>query len=128
MTWLDIIKKNNKEFKIEKKEEKQEEIIVESHNYIYQNVDVEFDHLYNIQLTDIKQDFIEYINHLCYPFMDNSFHLGYNIFDYMKQHSCEYSKVIEQVEQVNKDIDKEIEEEQKEMEEEIIQEDEIYDD
>ena len=42
MTWLDIIKKNNKEFKIEKKEEKQEEIIVVSHYSIYQNVDVEF--------------------------------------------------------------------------------------
>ena len=128
MTWLDIVKKEDKEFEIKKEEIVKEHTIIQSKQNIYLDPTIEFEHKYNDNLMNIKFDFIDYIKHFCYPFMDNPFHLDYNIFDFMKQHSCEYSKVIDYVEQVNKDIDKEIEEEQKDLEEEIAQEEEIYDD
>lgn len=122
MNWVNVLKSGEKDFFIEKKQEKKE-IVKEKEDFnIFINSDEEFEYKYNSTMTEIKIVFEEYIRENGLPFLNNLNNTNYNIYDYMKEHSIEYSKLCNTIEIENNCIQKEFEEEQKELEEELEEE------
>ena len=122
MNWVNVLKSGEKEFLIEKKQEKKEIVIEKEDINIFVNPDEEFEYKYNTNMSEIKIAFEEYIRENGLPFLDNLNNTNYNIYDYMKEHSIEYSKLYNVIEIENKCIQKVFEEEQKELEKELEEE------
>lgn len=124
MSWVNILKKDNKEFdKPIVLEEKKENIIEEYINPWYKDPDEEFEYEYSNKVTDIVIDFDDFLAKNFLPFndkcvLDKTFNLNYRFHDFIKYHSKQYEKICKHVTEYNNDIDREIEEENKKLEEE----------
>jgi hypothetical protein len=110
--WLDIIKKNDKDFEIKNIKEKNHNNQKPILKYNLKDADEEFEFIFNKLLVNIKIDFENYINNQAFPFMDNNLNLkSYNFYDFLKYNSHNYSDVINKVDEENKehiiDFDKE---------------------
>jgi hypothetical protein len=130
--WVDILKKNDKEFETELKKD---EIVSENNDseifdedYNIKDPDEVFDYTYISNLIDIKLEFEEYIKNKCLPFfnrqifMENpndmnisNFNINYNFYDYIKYNSINYIKLIDKVNKDNEEYIKELENEEHEM-------------
>ena len=113
MSWVNILKKNDKEFQkdIPKKKVKEPAIIV--HDNYLKNHEDEFDLLYSSKIIDIKLEFKEYIENLCLPFLDKNkkFNdISYNINDYIKYNCTNLLKLKNNIEEENEEYLKELEE------------------
>jgi hypothetical protein len=107
MSWLNILKKNDKEFEIASpiKEEVQE-IIVEEPDYFIKNIEEEFEKIYGLKILDIKFDFKEYIKNEALPFMNKTIHNNYNFYDFydfIKNNCTNYYKLIDRINNENKE-------------------------
>lgn len=130
--WVDILKKNDKEFETTLKNEDvviedNESIIVEE-DYNIKDYDEEFDIINKDKLIDIKLEFEEYVKEKCLPFfnknilMENPHNINitdcsnnYNFYDFMKYNSVNYFDLIKQVNKENDEYIKELENEENEF-------------
>lgn len=113
MSWVNILKKNDKEFQkdIPKKKVKEHVNIVQDDNL--KNYDEIFDLIYSSKIIDIKLEFKEYIENLCLPFLDKNKKINdvsYNINDYIKYNSNNLTKLKNNIEAENEEYLKELEE------------------
>ena len=107
MSWLDALKKNDKDFEIASpiKEEVQE-IIVEEPDYFIKNIEEEFEKIYGLKILDIKFDFKEYIKDEALPFMNKTIHNNYNFYDFydfIKNNCTNYFKLNNRINKENKE-------------------------
>ena len=109
MSWLDILKKNDKEFEKKIVDNKVEEVI-EINNDL-KDVEEEFDYNFNSTITDIKIDFTEYIERLALPFLDKKSINNYSFYDFIKYNSENFIKLSEKI-QKEYEYENEIEEEE----------------
>jgi hypothetical protein len=115
MTWLSILKKNDKEF--------EKTIVVEIEECIPEHVDIdnnirdvdeEFENKYSIKIMDLRFEFKEYINELALPFLDGKD--GENEFyDFIKDNCSNYEKVKKNVNMKNEEYINEIQEQNDEI-------------
>ena len=125
MSWVNILKKNDKEFETviddkEKEVKKVEEKII---NYDYKDEDDEFDYKYSYKISCIMVDFDDFLRKEFLPFNDKcvlnkTFNPDYTFFGFIKYNSKEFQKVSNYVNNYNNEINKEIDEENKLLEEE----------
>ena len=120
MNWLNILKKNNKEFEnkqVEKENESVEENILYDNTFLT-DVDEEFSVKYNNTIVDVKVEFEDYINDLSLPFLNNKdLFIDYNFYDFIKDNSENFQKIIENSFKEEEEYAKKIEEEEKYYEE-----------
>lgn len=121
MSWLDALKKNDKEFEIIApiKEEVQE-IIIEEPDYFIKDIEEEFEKIYGLKISDIKFDFKEYIENEALPFMNKTIYNNYNynyydFYDFIKNNCNNYYKVIKNVDKENKEYFELLKEEENEL-------------
>jgi hypothetical protein len=113
MDWINILKKNNKDFEKETKKPHVEETVFVINDPNIKNYEDEFDIKYSSKIIDIKLEFKEYIEELCLPFLDKnrSFtDVSYNINDYIKYNCNNLIKIKNSVEKENEEYLKENEE------------------
>ena len=110
MNWLNILKKNDKEF--EKTINKKNDNIIVIDENIDENIEdaeIEFEKEYSIIIRDLEFDFKEYINELVLPFLngvrENRF------YDFIKNNCKNFKTVIDRVDLNNKEYINELEEE-----------------
>ena len=125
MSWVNILKKNDKEFEtvIEEKKKEVKKVEEEIINYDYKNIDDEFDYKYSYKISCIMVEFDDFLRKEFLPFNDKcvlnkTFNPDYTFFDFIKFNSTEFQQISKYVNNYNDDIDKEIEEERKKLEEE----------
>ena len=115
MTWLSILKKNDKEFEksiVVKPEECLPEHLELDKNI--QDVDEEFENKYSLKIMDLRFEFKEYINELALPFLDGK--NGENEFyDFIKDNCSNYEKVKKNVNMKNEEYINEIQEQNDEI-------------
>ena len=113
MDWINILKKNDKDFEKETKKPDVEETVFVINDPNIKNYEDEFDIKYSSKIIDIKLEFKEYIEELCLPFLDKnrSFtDVSYNIYDYIKYNCNNLIKIKNSVEKENEEYLKENEE------------------
>jgi hypothetical protein len=115
MSWLDVLKKNDKEFEKKIVDNKVEEVI-EINNDL-KDVEEEFDYTFNSTITDIKIDFVEYIERLALPFLDknsiNDINIdNFSFYDFIKYNSENFIKLSEKIQKENEEYENEIEDEE----------------
>jgi len=127
MSWCDITKINTNLIKEVKKEEViiKKEVINPYSILNLKNIDDEFDYIHHRNILNISFEFRNYISYNFYPFMDK-LNTTYNIFDFIKENSYEYTKVINKVEKYNNELIKEYNQEQDELEKEFEEESEEF--
>ena len=127
MNWCDITKINTNLIKEVKKEEViiKKEVINPYSILNLKNIDDEFDYIHHRNILNISFEFRNYISYNFYPFMDK-LNTTYNIFDFIKENSNEYTKVINKVEKYNNELIKEYNQEQDELEKEFEEESEEF--
>ena len=125
MSWVDILKKDDKEFvkPVIVKEKQEEDVIEEYCDPCYKDADDEFEYKYSDKVTNIVIDFDDFLRKNFLPFndkcvLDKTYNCNYNFHDFIKVYSKEYEKICKYVTEYNNDIDREIEEENKKYEEE----------
>ena len=114
MNWVNVLKKNDKEFQKEIKIKKEEPVIIVIDPNI-KDFEDEFDIKYSSKIIDIKLEFKEYIENLCLPFLDKnrSFtDFSYNFNDFIKYNSKNLIKIKNKIEKENEEYLKEIEEDE----------------
>ena len=128
MNWCDITKINTNLIKEVKKEEViiKKEVINPYSILNLKNIDDEFDYIHHRNILNISFEFRNYISYNFLPFMDK-LNTTYNIFDFIKENSYEYTKVINKVEKYNNELIKEYNQEQDELEKEFEEESEEFD-
>lgn len=103
MDFLNILKKNDKEFEKTFIQEVQKiEIIVETDSNI-KNAEDEFEKIYMNKIEDIKFDFKEYIENEGYPFLNKTNFDGYSFYDFIKYNSINFYDLEVIVENENKE-------------------------
>jgi hypothetical protein len=128
MNWCDIIKKNDKPIETQDKLETEIEIDIdeniEEENLNLKNVDEEFNKEYSSNILDIKFEFRDYIEKEYLPFLNvmNKTTTKYNFYDFIKQNSVNYKKLMERIEKENEAYLKQLEEEENKYLEEDINE------
>jgi len=126
MSWCDITKINTNVIKEVKKEEEviiKKEVINPYSILNLKNIDDEFDYMYHRNILNISFELRNYISYNFLPFMDK-LNTTYNIFDFMKENSYEYTNVINKVEKYNNELIKEYSQEQDELKKDFEEEDE----
>jgi hypothetical protein len=114
MSWVNILKKNDKEFEVtvEKEVEIKEDII-----HIYDpnilDIDEEFDNLFANKIYDIKFDFKQVIDDNTLPFL-NIKSTKNLFFDFIKYNCSNYYKLKKRVNKENEEYLNELEEEEQE--------------
>lgn len=106
ISFIDILKLNNDNVPLVKKEEKKEEYIDEEelkYNAFLKDVDEEFDYLYMAKINDIQFEFKEYLKENAYPFMDKLNLNNYGFFDFIKYSSENYDKLITKIQKENEE-------------------------
>lgn len=130
--WTEILLKNDKEFETElksKKEEIDNNLIVEEEDPNIKDIDEEYDLEYIDNFINIKMEFEKYINDRCLPFFNknkylenpNDFNITqnddtYTLYDYIKYNSTNYIKLVEKINKENKEYMKELEQENENIE------------
>jgi len=119
-SWIDILKKNDKEFETKlKKDDIVEDNIENIEDTNIKDVDDEFEREYSLIIHDIMFDFKEYIKQEKLPFMNKLNMTGkYLVEDFFKYFSTNYNNVKDKVEKENEEYLKELEEEENELVEE----------
>ena len=126
MSWVSILHKNNKDFdtKVDEVDEVKDVIVIDIVDCDYydnniKNYDDEFDIKYSTIMVDIKIDFMDYINDLSLPFLDNNLKTldinEINFYDFIKNNCENYNKVVKDVDKNNKEYIKEMENEEDEI-------------
>ena len=107
MSWLNILKKNDKDFEtVSPIKEEVQEIIVEEPNYFIKNIEEEFEKIYSLKIIDIKFDFKEHIENEALPFMNKTIHTNYNFYDFydfIKNNCINYYKLSNNIDKENKE-------------------------
>jgi hypothetical protein len=119
-SWIDILKKNDKEFETKlKKDDIVEDNIENIEDTNIKDVDDEFEREYSLIIHDIMFDFKEYIKEEQLPFMNKLNMTGkYLVEDFFKYFSINYNDIKDKVEKENEEYLKELEEEENELIEE----------
>jgi hypothetical protein len=119
-SWIDILKKNDKEFETKlKKDDIVENNIENIEDTNIKDVDDEFEREYSLIIHDIMFDFKEYIKEEQLPFMNKLNMTGkYLVEDFFKYFSTNYNDIKDKVEKENEEYLKELEEEENELIEE----------
>jgi len=119
-SWIDILKKNDKEFETKlKKDDVVEDNIENIEDTNIKDVDDEFEREYSLIIHDIMFDFKEYIKEEQLPFMNKLNMTGkYLVEDFFKYFSTNYNDIKDKVEKENEEYLKELEEEENELIEE----------
>jgi hypothetical protein len=115
MNWIDILKKNDKEFQKEVPKKKFIEEVINVDDQFIKNYEDEFDFEYSSKIIDIKIEFKEYIKNLGLPFFDKNrtfIDTSYNFNDYIKYNSNNLIKIKNKVEKENEEYLKELEEDE----------------
>jgi hypothetical protein len=122
MSWLDALKKNDKEFEKKIVDNTIIEEVLEINNEL-KDIEEEFDYTFSSTITDIKIDFKDYIERLALPFLDNDSanlftdRIGvirnndFNFYDFIKYNSENFVKLSEKIEKENEEYENEMEEE-----------------
>ena len=119
--WVDILKKNDKEFETELKKNNitTDENTEDIEDINIKNVDDEFEKEYALTIHDIMFDFKEYIKENKLPFMNKLNMTGkYLVDDFFKFFTDNYNNLKEKIEKENEEYLNELEEEENEMVEE----------
>ena len=101
---------------------KEEEIVYNPYSVLeFRNIEEEFEDKYLRNIEDISFEFKKFIYEHYLPFMDKNINIRYDIYDFVKDHCVEYSKLNKEIEihnnQLIEEYDKEMEELEKEYEE-----------
>jgi len=101
MSWVDILKKNEKEFEVNIEKDIEYK---DTPNIIYdpniKDIDEEFDKLYSLKIYDIKFDFKEFIEESSLPFLNIK--STNNLFiDFIKYNSTNYYNLEKKVNEEN---------------------------
>jgi hypothetical protein len=116
MSWLDILKKNDKDFEvISPVKEELKEIIIEEPDYFIKDVEEEFEKIYGLKILDIKFDFREYIQNEALPFMNKTIFGKYDFYDFIKNNCINFYKVHKDVEKENNEYLESLNDEENEM-------------
>jgi hypothetical protein len=111
MSWLDVLKKNDKEFEQKITYNNKTEEIVEINNDL-KDVEEEFDYTFNSTITDIKIDFADYIKELGLPFLDKNSINDYSFYDFIKYNSENFIKLSEKIQKENEEYENEDDEDE----------------
>lgn len=119
MNWVEILKKNNKDFENikEKNIDNYEEYNQNDNTYSnLKDIDEEFERIYFSKITDIKLELIEYLREDQLPFLNRiNIDSDYFFYDYIKN-NCENLYKLEKI--IKKENEEYLEELKKEQEEE----------
>lgn len=111
MNWIDILKKNDKEFE---KLEKIIQIVEEEKSCIYDPniliLEDEFENLYLHKIINIITEFKSYIHEDFLPFLNKPNLNKYNFYDYVKENCIEFYNLTDKVNNENELYLKELEE------------------
>jgi hypothetical protein len=121
MSWLEVLKKNDKEFDTSVDTTQIEEEVIEEDIYrtlIFKDGENEFDRLYLSKITEIKCELQDHLVDNALPFLDKLNNNDYGFYDFIKETSYNYYEVKEKVDKENDEIKKE---------EDELNEDELYD-
>lgn len=104
MSWLDILKKNDKEFdkniKLSEIEQEEENNINEIDSNI-KDIEEEFDKIYLDKIIDIKLELKEYIDCEALPFLNKNNYTDNNFYNFIKYNSENYFKLEVKIEKEN---------------------------
>lgn len=117
MSWLEILKKNDKEFEknIQSLEIHQEEDNINEIDSNIKDIEEEFDKIYLDKIVDIKLELKEYIDCEALPFLNKSNYKDDNFYNFMKYNSENYFKLQIEIEKENEEYLEAIEIEDNEM-------------
>lgn len=107
MSWLEILKKNDKEFEtgVENKPEEEETIDIDIENHlILKDADDEFDRLYLSKITEIKCELQDYLRDSALPFLDKLNLEEYGFYEFIRENSYNYYEITDIVNKENEDI------------------------
>lgn len=110
MSWLEVLKKNDKEFDTSVDNTQIEEEVMEEDIYstlILKDAENEFDRLYLSKITEIKCELQDYLVDEALPFLDKLNSNDYGFYDFIKETSYNYYDVKEKVDKENDEIKKE---------------------
>ena len=119
--WIDILKKNDKEFQTEIKKD---DVIINETNEVVEDFNIrdpddEFENEYSLIIHDIMFDFMEYIKNKHLSFMNKTNMTGkYLTIDFFKKFTTNYKDIKNRVEKENEEYLQEVEEEENELYEE----------
>ena len=117
MSWANILKKNNKQFEIEKTVQPESENNEDESEYDVniKDLDEEFEYMYIKSIVDIKCDLKEYIESECLPFLNRSnINIYHNFYEFIKNNCV---NLYELENKLNKEYEEYLEELEKEEEE-----------
>ena len=128
MSWVGVLKKNDKEFETtpKKKEPEFYEEAIEDDPFI-KDVDEEFEKKYMNAMIEIKIEFTDFIKDKALPFLNKVNHNKYNFYDFIKEHSAQFREVEKSVDKENEQYFNDLEKEEEELIEEYREFMEIYD-
>ena len=109
MSWIDVLKKNDKEFEKKSVNTAKIEIPVENNSDL-KDTEEEFEYIFNSTISDIKVDFKDYIDNNALPFLDNISLNDYNFYDFIKYNSENFKKLSEKIQKENEEYENEIDE------------------
>ena len=127
MSWIGVLKKNDKEFETTPKNKEPEsyEEAIEDDPFI-KDADEEFDKKYMNIMIDIKMEFIDFIKDKALPFLNKVNHNKYNFYDFIKEHSIQFREVEKSVDKENEQYFDDLEREEEELIDEYKEFMEIY--
>ena len=111
MSWIDALKKNDKEFEKKTINTAKIEIPVEINNDL-KDSEEEFEFSFSTTITDIKIYFKNYIEDNALPFLDNRSFNDYNFYDFIKYNSENFAKLCKKIEKENEEYENEIDEDE----------------
>jgi hypothetical protein len=104
MSWLEILKKNDKEFdkniKLSEINQEEEDNINEIDSNI-KDIEEEFDKIYLDKIVDIKLELKEYIDSDALPFLNKNNYTDNNFYNFIKYNSENYFKLEVEIEKEN---------------------------
>ena len=118
MSWIEIIKKNDKEFESVIETDIHSIDIDDDNDYSYienienyKNIEEEFNNIYINDLIEINIEFKDYIKEKLLPFFNNSILKNncnlYTLYDFIKNNSKNYDKLLKKVNEDNEELLKE---------------------
>ena len=123
MNWLEILKKEDKEFEVSKKKdiESNDEIIIEEEDLFLKKTDDEFEKEYMNKILDIKDELIEYIQHNALPFLNKTDQTttAFNFYEFIKNNCLNYLEVEKSVNKENEEYLEDLKKEEEEAYEEF---------
>lgn len=105
MSWLEILKNNDKEFdkniKLSDIEQKKEDDNINEIDTNIKDIEEEFDKIYLDKIVDIKLELKEYIDLEALPFLNKNNYTDNNFYNFIKYNSENYFKLEVEIEKEN---------------------------